>query len=308
VVGASVAGVTWSDVDEAGLRALAPEAFGAFDAVEAAVRSQPDPALVRLLADHIAALLGEASATRPSPVSPGPAAPPGRSTAEQVALDTATQFVLDVAATTDAQRGALNEAFGPAAFDLAQVLYALDFGVRLRAAFGQVLGVAGPSPRPPVEPLGLWPALEAMMGAVARLGAVDPVTTELVRLRGARTHNCRLCRSRRSVGALAGGADESTFDQIDRYETSDLAERRKVALRLTDAMIWEPVRFPAGLAGQVRAEFEPAEAVELILDVARNATNKIAVLFGADQANVTDGVEYFEVDARGEVVVTGRAG
>jgi hypothetical protein len=42
--------------------------------------------------------------------------------------------------------------------------------------------------------------------------------------------------------------------------------------------------------------------VELVLDVARNAANKIAVAFGADEAHVTDGVEFYDVDERGELV------
>ena len=43
-------------------------------------------------------------------------------------------------------------------------------------------------------------------------------------------------------------------------------------------------------------------ALEIVLDVARNAANKIAVTFGADQANVAEGVEYYDVDERGELV------
>jgi alkylhydroperoxidase family enzyme len=145
-------------------------------------------------------------------------------------------------------------------------------------------------------------ALDDWMRAVARLDVVDPVTTELVRLRGARTHDCRLCRSRRFVRAVRQGADESLFDQVDDYEHSSLSERHKTALRLTDAMLWRPTDYPAGLVQDVHGLFSAAEALELVLDVARNAANKIAVTFGADQPNVAQGVEYYDVDEAGELI------
>ena len=37
-------------------------------------------------------------------------------------------------------------------------------------------------------------------------------------------------------------------------------------------------------------------ATELILDIVRNAANKIAVAFGADDPQVETGVEYYDID------------
>ncbi|MDQ2677126.1 MAG: hypothetical protein M3Y51_00170 [Actinomycetota bacterium] len=136
---------------------------------------------------------------------------------------------------------------------------------------------------------------------MARLDALDPVTTELVRLRGARVHDCRLCRSRRDARAVRAGADESVVDQIDDYEHSDLTEAQKVALRLTDAMLWRPARFPEALVGQAHDQLGTSAALEVLLDVARNAANKIAVVFGADAPEVDEGLQLYEVDERGVV-------
>jgi alkylhydroperoxidase family enzyme len=147
----------------------------------------------------------------------------------------------------------------------------------------------------------LWPALDRFLTHVAALDQLDPVTTELVRLRGARAHNCRICQSRREVHAVTSGASESTFDQIDFYETSDLDERSKVALRLTDALIWQPAAYPAGLVDEVRSTFSPAEALEIVLDVVRNAANKVAVALQADQAVVASGVEFFALESDGSL-------
>ncbi len=73
--------------------------------------------------------------------------------------------------------------------------------------------------------------------AVVRIKGLDPLTTELVRLRCARIHDCRRCRSVRDDAALEAGFDEELGAKIDDCEASDLAPRHKAALRLADAMI-----------------------------------------------------------------------
>ena len=40
----------------------------------------------------------------------------------------------------------------------------------------------------------------------------------------------------------------------------------------------------------------PAAATELTLDIVRNAANKIAVAFDADDPQVESGVEYYDID------------
>ncbi len=225
---------------------------------------------------------------------------------DRAVLELTEQFVLDVAAISEDQRRRCLGDLGDQAFGVVQSVYVLDHGLRVRAALRQLYGVRhGAALAEGVRPgagMDLWSALDEWMRAVARLDRLDPLTTELVRLRGARAHDCRLCRSLRNVRAVQGGADESTFDQVDDYERSSLSERHKVALRLTDAMLWQPTSDPPGLVEQVHASFSADESLEIVLDVARNAANKIAVAFGADQANVAEGVEFYDVDERGELL------
>jgi hypothetical protein len=42
--------------------------------------------------------------------------------------------------------------------------------------------------------------------------------------------------------------------------------------------------------------------VEVVLDVTRNALNKIAVALGADAAHVEDGIEVYDVEPDGTLV------
>src|SRR5207244_5552783 len=169
---------------------------------------------------------------------------------------------------------------GDRAFPFAQVCYVTDMDARLRGAWRQLFGSALDTPR--VATHGdLWTSLEGFMRTVAHMEALDPLTTEIVRLRGARAHRCRLCQSIRSVRAANDGADETVYDAIDYYETSTLAERHKVVLRLVDAFVWQPLAYPPELATQVASSFSRDETVEILFDIVRNAANKIAVLFGA---------------------------
>lgn len=215
----------------------------------------------------------------------------------------ADQFGVDVSLVDDDMRRRFLAATGPTAFEVAQAVYVDDYWPRTGIAVGAVLGssvVVAPEPTGPRE---LWPLVEDFMREVARLDGLDPVLTELVRLRGARQHECRLCRSRRSVAALEAGADEAVFEAVDHHADSDLPDATKAALALTDAIIWTPYAIPRGVAAAVAGHFTPEQVVELVLDVTRNAANKIAVALGADAATVTEGVELFRADADGNLTI-----
>jgi alkylhydroperoxidase family enzyme len=207
----------------------------------------------------------------------------------------AEQFCVDVSMVDDDLRTAFFAATGPAAFDVAQLVWVHDQVPRLQVTMDAAYGDSDWTVEPTTA--SSWPAIEDLMRAVARLDGLDPVATELVRLRGARQHNCALCRSRRSRDAIDAGADDATFAAVDAYDTSDLPARTKAALALTDSIIWAPGDLPDV------SPLTELEVVEVVLDVMRNAANKIAVGLGADAATVTDGVELFRTDAAGQLVL-----
>jgi alkylhydroperoxidase family enzyme len=277
------------------LRALAPEAFAAFDTVIATAAGTTEPVRYRRTRAQIATLLGVDDPFRDSDLR-------SDTDATDACAALVERFVLDVASVTDDQRTGVVSTLGDGAAPFVQGVYAIDFELRMRAAFRQLFA-ADPFvvALNPVQ-AELWPALEEMLTAVARLTSVDPMTTELVRLRGARSHNCRFCQSLRNVRAVEGGGDEEYFDKVDRYEDSDLPHAHKVALQLTDTMLWRPARFPDGLVDEVHEHFSPAQTVELVLDVARNALNKFAVAMGVDGDGVGEGLAYYDTDEHGELV------
>jgi alkylhydroperoxidase family enzyme len=270
------------------LPANASRPLAAFEVVRASARAAVDPGLYAQARARVAAALDL------GPAHAGDADP--------ACLAFAEQFALDVSAITPEQRAALTRVLGAKTAPFVQALYAIDFELRLRAVLRELFGSDPLPAEPSAAPRELWPALEALLPEIASLASLDPFTTELVRLRGARAHDCRMCKSLRNVRAVESGGDEATFDKIDRYERSDLAERHKVALRLVDAMLWTPARFPGGLADSVRAQFTREQQLELVLDVTRNSLNKFAVAMGVDGIGVGEGIGYYDTDERGELV------
>src|SRR5690348_1465821 len=117
----------------------------------------------------------------------------------------AEQFAVDVSGIGANQRARFVSAVGKNAFRVTVAIFIADFVPRVWAGLG-ALGMGKPGnggiPEWDHEADPVDAVLNGFLPAVARLGALDPLTTELVRLRGALQHNCRLCKSRRYAEAL----------------------------------------------------------------------------------------------------------
>jgi alkylhydroperoxidase family enzyme len=230
------------------------------------------------------------------------------SDAEATVAEFAEQFSVDVSMILDEQRSRLWKALGDSTFGAVIAMYVADFVPRVRAGLealglgSQYLGwVTGPIQWEHADPSDA--VFNGFLPAVARMRALDPVMSEIVRLRGAAQHNCRLCKSLRESTALDAGGSESLYDDIERFETSALLDRRaKAALRYTDALIWSPAHLVADDVAEVRSRFSEAEAVELTFDIMRNASNKVAVALGADAPRVEEGTERYLIGADGQTV------
>lgn len=228
---------------------------------------------------------------------------------EAAVAEFAEQFSADVSSVTAEQRSRLWKQLGDRTFGVVVQIYIADFIPRVRAGL-EALGVGAQYLGWVSEPV-TWdrttePAdlvFNEFLIAVARMRALDPVTSELVRLRGAAQHNCRLCNSLREGGALDAGGSETLYEEIERFESSSLLDdRAKAALRYADALIWTPAHLVADDVAEVRSRFSEAEAVELTFDIMRNASNKVAVSLGADAPRVENGTERYLLDADGQTV------
>jgi alkylhydroperoxidase family enzyme len=231
------------------------------------------------------------------------------SDADAVVADFAEQFSIDVSMIGDQQRSRLWSALGDNTFGVVVQMYIADFVPRVRAGL-EALGVgqrylgwadgrvAWDHTTDPSDAV-----FDGFLPAVARLRDLDALTSEVVRLRGAAQHNCRLCKSLRETTALDGGGSETLYGDIERFEASELlTDRQKAALRYVDALIWSPGHIDRGIVAAVRAQFSDDEAAELTFDVMRNASNKVAVALAGDTPRVESGTEQYLLDVDGQTV------
>jgi alkylhydroperoxidase family enzyme len=268
------------------------------------VALSPGDGRVTALVRHVC---GEALSVPPLPAEVVVTAP--ESDAEIVVAEFAEQFSIDVSVIGDQQRSRLWSVLGGKTFGAVLQMYIADFIPRVRVGL-EALGV-GREYLEWVSGFDSWDhstdpsdaVLNGFLPAVARMRALDPLTAEVVRLRGATQHNCRLCQSLRETTALDAGGSEAVYGDIEHFDNSKLlTERQKAALRYVDALIWSPGHIDRGVAAGVRDRFSGAEAVELTFDVMRNASNKVAVALGADAPRVEHGTERYLLDADGQTV------
>ncbi len=293
---------------------FAPAAAVALDDLEAVVWRRVDPDLLDLAARVISATQGLPALARPAACGASPWQ--GRDAADwrsfsdlcarqKGAVAFAEQFTLDVSCVDDDLRQTLFTALGDQAAEFAQAVYVADVVARARFVFDRLFGPSGASPSLETRNLKadatVWNGIEEIIRVIPGLQGLDPVLTELVRLRGARAHQCRFCKSVRSRSAMVAGANDDMFAAVDTYWASDLSDAVKAALAFTDAFIWTPGRVSDEEVAALAKHFTPAQQVELLLDIARNASNKFAVAMAADGANVTEGYEVYDVKPDGSI-------
>jgi alkylhydroperoxidase family enzyme len=313
------------------LRALAPEAVGLLDETNGWAWQVVPPALLEQLRLRIAALIGNqpglhrrSRRAQQGGLTEAKAAQLGDyfasdafSDLERDCLEFAEQFVIDVSGPMDEYVTRLGAYFpGEQLRGFVTALYVTEFTQRLEMTAGALLGSSADAKTAAgsdtieagsaEEALrGLAHSLRGYQSSVVRGTALDPVITELVRLRCARTHNCRICKTLRLADARAAGADDAMTAKVDFYEQSDLDDRAKVALRVTDAMISGPDRLDEALVAQARAAFPAAAIAELCLDITKWSTQKIHVSLGTDAADALPtngaGVSFFDFDEDGQV-------
>jgi len=77
--------------------------------------------------------------------------------------------------------------------------------------------------------------------------------------------------------ASENGVDEGIVAKIARYETSDLSDAAKAALRLADAIIMRPTQADDRLRADLREHFTDSQIAEICLDVVKWSQQKYLV-------------------------------
>ena len=274
------------------LRVHAPDSYAAFVAAAAHADDLLPEALAADVALRVATGLGL------------PADAPGEADGASAIVD---QFIVYSPGIGEAHRQHAAAAL-PAGVDLFHFLHAVyvaDQTARQRLALTRLFGPLDDAPAEPAQSAGtvdLPAAIGEMHAAAMRLDRIDPVTTELVRLRAADYHHCRVCAAVRLVSAAEAGADESFLDQRKDFESSGLSDAHKAALRLADAYMQNPGGIARGLVDTVRGHFTDAQIVEVLLDVSAFNLQKVYVALEID-APPREGDLALSFDERGHSVI-----
>jgi alkylhydroperoxidase family enzyme len=293
------------------LRELRPEAVALLEQANECAQSVVEPYLLALLRVRIDSLIGVGALAQDS-FSEGA----GDLTAKQSAtLLFAEQFIIDVSGINESDRESLRQYFpGEEMREFITALYILECTYRLTLVARELLTdesvpadtidfeIMAPNSN---EQPNIRRSLKDYQDAVVRGADLDPITTELVRLRCARTHNCRICQTLRLSDARAAGADDTMTEKVDFYELSDLDESYKIALRITDAFITRPDTLSTETVVAARANFSTAQLAEMCLDITKWSTQKIHVALGTDGADAVpkneQGLSFFGFDDFGQV-------
>ena len=130
---------------------------------------------------------------------------------------------------------------------------------------------------------GIDRAASRVLTEAIAIGSLDPVMGELIRWRNARRQDCQLCQSHRDEAARSAGVTDATLDAVDHFESSDLPEAHKTALRFVDAYLGNPDEVPADLVRQLQLHFTPTQRAEIILRLHGTTQNRVLRTLGLDQ-------------------------
>ncbi len=138
-----------------------------------------------------------------------------------------------------------------------------------------------------------------------QLDQLDPVTTEVVRLRAANYHDCKMRLSLRLAVAGRVVAGEELAAKIFRDDAAGFPAEHRVALRYADAHMTGPARIDGELREGLHRCFTIDQIVELTLDVAAWNRQKVMVALDIDRPVDDRSLSALTFDARGHHQVSG---
>ncbi|ONH32601.1 hypothetical protein BL253_04610 [Pseudofrankia asymbiotica] len=294
------------------IRAVAPAAAtwlrAGWDAAQAT--SRVEPRLLDLVRGRVAAghglALEEAAGSQPAPAS----AAAGRDDDDplgQAVVAFTDGFVRHVATRRPDLVAVLREHLrGRGTRELAEIIYVFDQAARLVIGHGRLFdpGEFGDAPpdEAPSEPRSLGAANLLLHDAALGLSALDPVTTELVRLRAGSYHDCRTCLSLRLVIDGRVVVDEELFARLGGYaDDPAFSPSRRAALRYADAHMTGPRQITPELRAELRTHFSAAQLVELSLDVTAWNYQKTLVALDLDAPASGEGLTGMAINADGSL-------
>jgi alkylhydroperoxidase family enzyme len=111
---------------------------------------------------------------------------------------------------------------------------------------------------------------------------IDPVVHECIRLYNANYQGCEYCQNARAAGAVQEGLSEDLVAKLTRFETSDMPERIKVALRIANAISSGPQTLTQQMWDDASRFYSEREMVDLVLLSVHTTSSKVTITLGLD--------------------------
>jgi AhpD family alkylhydroperoxidase len=111
---------------------------------------------------------------------------------------------------------------------------------------------------------------------------IDPLVHECIRLFNANYQGCEYCLNARAAVAVQAGLNEDIVGKLTRFESSDLPEKVKVALRIANAISSDPSSLTKDLWEKTRKFYSEQEVVDLVLLSVHTTGSKVTITLGLD--------------------------
>jgi AhpD family alkylhydroperoxidase len=111
---------------------------------------------------------------------------------------------------------------------------------------------------------------------------LDPVLHELIRIYNAKVQDCQYCQNARQAVAVQAGLEEDMVQALSSFESSDLPEPIKAALRLTSAISTNPGLISDELWEDAARYYSEQELVDIVLLSMHTTASKVTITLGLD--------------------------
>jgi AhpD family alkylhydroperoxidase len=111
---------------------------------------------------------------------------------------------------------------------------------------------------------------------------LDPVLHELIRIYNAKYQDCQYCQNARQAVAVQHGLNEDMVTALSHFETSNLPEQIKAALRITSAISTNPALLTDEMWADARTYYSEQELVDIILLSMHTTGSKTTITLGLD--------------------------
>ena len=126
---------------------------------------------------------------------------------------------------------------------------------------------------------------------------LDPVLHELIRIYNAKNQDCQYCQNARQAVAVQHGLNEDMVSALGHFETSNLPEQIKAALRITSAVATNPALLTDEIWADAGRYYSEQELVDIVLLSMHTTASKTTITLGLDPGKEASSRLFYPTEA-----------